>query len=639
MGLLVGAAAVPAADAADAFSRLPHGKGFRNVRDFGATGDGKTDDTQAFTRALLSGRRVKGDGHKTAATVYVPPGTYVISDTLIVWRATLLAGDSVDTPTLVLKDRSPGFGDPAKPKPMLVTYGGYNVDPARQDWRVRTNEIGGSTNNTFFITLRHLNIRIGAGNEGAWGLYWLVAQQTALRHVTIDAGTGRGCMKSMMWGGGGVVSHVRLLGGEFGWHVTETSQWVVRSVDFQGQRTASLSLHGVWNFALLDLHFRRTAPMQAFGSSVSLLNSSFDEIAGGAAIEEKGSSLVLARVTARGVREVVRGSLPAGDAGAATVPLWVTGSTMVDGKALPPGARDLKAQAGMVPRLLPSPAYPMPSATARSVTDFGARGDGKTDDTAAIQRAIDRSRDVFLPQGRYVVSDSLRLKANSRVFGEMFSWIELAADSKGFQDRRARKPLLEIPADPSATVTLCHLMCGMLAPGGIYTDWRAGEKSMMIDVFLGNDNRTQPLNWRISGAGGGFFENGWNPGASGDGLEVTSTGRKWMYAIHQEHYPGTAAIFRGAKNLTALVLQFEGSAAPYVRMENCHNVTIFQAIAGHWSGKPGPLVHVVGGRNIALFNPAICNNRRVVTEQPNGWDAGPSSKNRGFSRQTVWIKR
>jgi len=286
----------------------------------------------------------------------------------------------------------------------------------------------------------------------------------------------------------------------------------------------------------------------------------------------------------------------------------------------------------------------MPGAATRSVTEFGAVGDGKTDDTAAIRKAINDSRDIFFPGGTYLVSDTLHLRPDSRLFGEMYSVVMLKADSPGFQDPAGSKPMLEIPADPTATLTLCHLYFRMLTPGGTFTDWRAGEKSMMVDTDFIVDRPepqlAQKLMWRISGAGGGFFENAWNPSNVQHGLEITSTGRKWVYSLQQEHTTRTAAIFRKAANLVILVLQFEGTCAPYVRMEDCRNVVIFQTIAGHWGGVPGPLVHVVGGRNVALFNSAICNNDKVITEVPNRWDAGPSYPgSRDFGVQTVWIKR
>jgi hypothetical protein len=624
---------------ADVYGRLPHGEGFRNVRDFGAKGDGVSDDTPAFIRALEIGRGGKGTREKTPANVYVPSGTYLIRDTLIVYRATMLAGDADNPPTLVLKKRSPGFDDPAKPKPVIVTYGAYDTDPADRQWAIRTDQVGGSTNNTFFVTIRHLNLKIEAGNPGAWGIFWLVAQQTALRNVTIDAGMGQGCLKCFWWGGGGVMSHLKLLGGDYGWHVQETSQWAARSFELSGQRKVSLWLNGVWNFALLDFHFRHTAPMQVVGGNVSLVNSSFEDVAGGSAIENRGGSLVLAGVEAKKVREVVKGTLAGSTSGTTKVKLWAAGSVMVNGNESAGVTRNLANVAGIVPLEWPSPEYPLPGRETRSVKAFGAIGDGKADDTAAIQRAIDACREVFFPAGTYVVSDTLRLRPHSRLFGVMWAINKLRADAAGYQEPASQKAILDLPPDPAATVTLCHLFFQMETPGGIWMDWRAGEKSMLIDTLCIPTSTTQQLLWRISGNGGGFFENSWNPGAGLDGLEISSTGRKWMYSVQQEHYTRTAAILRGCENLAVLVFQFEGSSAPYVRMENCRNVNIFQGIAGHWSGEPGPLFDVVAGQDLVLINSAICNNRYVITEKPNGWKAGPSNPGtRNLAVQTVWIK-
>ena len=55
-----------------------------------------------------------------------------------------------------------------------------------------------------------------------------------------------------------------------------------------------------------------------------------------------------------------------------------------------------------------------------SVKDFGAMGDGTTNDTAAIQAAIDAAqgtKQVFIPAGTYLVTDSLLLYKGSNICG------------------------------------------------------------------------------------------------------------------------------------------------------------------------------------------------------------------------------
>lgn len=52
-----------------------------------------------------------------------------------------------------------------------------------------------------------------------------------------------------------------------------------------------------------------------------------------------------------------------------------------------------------------------------SVKDFGATGDGITDDTAAIQAAMDAHKSIFIPRGNYVVKD-LVVQGNHEITGE-----------------------------------------------------------------------------------------------------------------------------------------------------------------------------------------------------------------------------
>lgn len=69
-----------------------------SVKDFGATGDGTTDDTTAIQNALNAG---------TGRSVYFPAGTYRISTTLVVKTSTTLVGDGINKSIIKL---TAGFG-------------------------------------------------------------------------------------------------------------------------------------------------------------------------------------------------------------------------------------------------------------------------------------------------------------------------------------------------------------------------------------------------------------------------------------------------------------------------------------------------------------------------------------------------
>ena len=167
-----------------------HGAGFRSVRDFGARGDGRTDDTASFRAAIDHARGGKGDFDKAPAVVYVPPGTYAISDTLVLWYWTSLQGNAVCPPTLKLLPGSQGFGDASAYKPVLATTAGYNLDPVDAATGYNYSWWSGDdidANCNFYTQLHHVRIVIGQRNPGATGILWRVAQQTSMRDVSVDA--------------------------------------------------------------------------------------------------------------------------------------------------------------------------------------------------------------------------------------------------------------------------------------------------------------------------------------------------------------------------------------------------------------------------------------------------------------------
>lgn len=85
--------------------------GFYNVKDFGAVGDGVTDDRLAI-QAALNTARLGGGG-----VVFLPPGTYLVSSTahpvsnqtccLVVGAHTVLMGSGAQASTIKLKNASP----------------------------------------------------------------------------------------------------------------------------------------------------------------------------------------------------------------------------------------------------------------------------------------------------------------------------------------------------------------------------------------------------------------------------------------------------------------------------------------------------------------------------------------------------
>lgn len=82
-----------------------HGPSWRNVKNYGATGDGKTDDTAALLKALTEGRSSKFTT-SLHATVYFPPGTYVISGELNMYFDTAVYGNWKCRPVILLANGS-----------------------------------------------------------------------------------------------------------------------------------------------------------------------------------------------------------------------------------------------------------------------------------------------------------------------------------------------------------------------------------------------------------------------------------------------------------------------------------------------------------------------------------------------------
>jgi hypothetical protein len=71
----------------------------------------------------------------------------------------------------------------------------------------------------------------------------------------------------------------------------------------------------------------------------------------------------------------------------------------------------LAARAQSAPTPTDTPRFGAPT-----VKDFGAKGDGSTDDTAALRRAVAASKTLLVPPGRYMISGAVDLRGPTRYF-------------------------------------------------------------------------------------------------------------------------------------------------------------------------------------------------------------------------------
>ncbi len=165
---------------------LPSGKlefptGFmKSIKEYGAAGDGITDDTAAIQAALNDGR-VDGAGkplfppaefNGRPKALYFPAGTYLLSNTVRwVGCCLTLQGQGPNQTVLKLKSGSSGFSNPAAPRAVVQTENG---------------------NESFRQNLHDLQILVGSGNPGAMALDYISNNSGVVENVLLKSEDGAG---------------------------------------------------------------------------------------------------------------------------------------------------------------------------------------------------------------------------------------------------------------------------------------------------------------------------------------------------------------------------------------------------------------------------------------------------------------
>ena len=603
----------------------------RAVSVTGARGDGQADDSAALQAAIDKAASDREEG-----IVFVPQGRYRITRTIYVWPAVRVIGWGAHRPVFVLGDNTPGYqkgigamvvfagirpgaGSAARPEQpgAKVPFPPPDSVPANPD-------IADANPGTFYSAMSNIDFEIGKGNAAAVGIRFHGAQHDFLTHMDFHIGSGLAGLHHVA----NEAEDLRFFGGRYGILAEKPSpawQFTLLDGQFEGQREAAISEHEA-SLTLVRASFRNVPVAIDIDPGTSdwlwVKESRFENVSKAAVIvsNEKnvytqiGFETAIATNTPVFARFRESGRTLASFNGAGPYAV----GTFQHGLILPaPGAMGeigtrwygnkldfLPAPFGPAIRALP------PTSEWINVHSLGVMGDNKTDDTAALQKAINTHKVLYLPSGRYIVRDTIRLKPDTVLIGlhPSITQIDLPDNTPGFAGIGAPRALLETPRGGNNIVSGIGLFTGGINPRAVAALWQSGRDSLMDDVrFLGghgtnnpdgsrwnpyNDTHTAdpdmhkrwdgqyPSLW-VTNGGGGTFTNLWsvNTYAQAGMLVSDTTTRGHVYELSSEHHVRLEIAIRNAENWEFFAPQTEQEAgesqeAISLEIADSRNITI-----------------------------------------------------------------
>jgi polygalacturonase len=580
-------------------------------------GDGRADDTDALQRAIDAAR--DGTGH---GIVFLPSGRYRLTRSILVPQGVRIFGVGPTRPSLVLGDATPGFQQGVST--LIVFTGGDQYDVGKVPVPVptvvpRSDKVRDANSATFYSSMSNIDVEIGAGNPAAAGVRFRVAQHAFLSHMRFRLGSAF----AGVYQAGNVMEDVHFEGGRYGIVSEKTSPaWQFTLIDssFDGQRDAGIREHEA-DLTLVNVAFRH-APVGieidgGYSDSLWGKDVRFEHIArAGVIISNEASAFTqigfdnaLATDTPVFARFRDSGRTVAGKAGAYRV------ASFSHGLAVPGLGRigkiattaDIAPLAAMpAPRAPAIRAYPE-VATWTNVRTLGVKGDGRSDDSDAIQRAIDTHRVLYFPAGFYMVRATLRLRPDTVLIGlhPAITQLVIPDDDPGHAGVGAVVPILETPKGGDNIVTGLGLFTGRVNPRASALLWRSGAGSLLDDVkIMGGggtptadgkplgarnahsgdpvaDNRWDaqyPSIW-VTDGGGGTFADVWSPNTFAQaGFHVSNTDTPGhVYEMSVEHHVRNEIVLDGVANWEFLAPQTEqevgeGMDSVSLELRNTRNV-------------------------------------------------------------------
>jgi Pectate lyase superfamily protein/SMP-30/Gluconolactonase/LRE-like region len=578
-----------------------------------------TEDSSGVLQAAID----KASGTGREGIVFVPAGRYPVTRTVFLWPGVRLIGYGPTRPVFVLPPNTPGF---QKGMGVMVMFTGLTPhEHQRAGNRIAfpppgsvppNDDVADANPNTFYSAMSNIDFEMGDGNPAAVAVRFHVAQHSFLTHMDFHMGSGL----AGVYQAGNEAEDLHFYGGRYGILTENTSPaWQFTLIDtvFEGQREAAIREHEV-GLTLIRNTFRNVPKAididDGYPDQLWVKDSRFENISGPAVT----ISLENSPLTEVGFENAVLSNVPvfaklresgktvAGKGAVYEVKNFSYGLIVPgEGRMGSIGMQYEAAPLASFPAALPPAIRALPpSGEWVNVRALGVKGDGTTDDTAALQQAINTHRILYLPGGHYVVCDTLTLKPDTVLIGlhPTLTQIDLLDETPAYQGVGEPKAVLLAPPGGENIVSGIGVFAGGINPRAVAVLWKAGEQSLMDDVrFLGghgsgsnpyNNNHTAdsdlhkrwdgqyPSLW-VADGGGGTFADIWTPNtfAQAGFLVSNTTTPGHVYELSNEHHLRNEIKFDHVENwdINAPQTEEEAGESPEslsLEMDDCRNLTI-----------------------------------------------------------------
>ena len=633
-----------------------------------AKGDGKTDDGAAIQAAIDAAAAKPGGG-----LVFLPSGRYRITRTLFLWPGVRVFGVGATRPLIELPDATPGF---QKGVANMVIFAGAKRDLAGRPVAFPPpgsvpfdKTVPDANPGTFYSAMSNIDFKIGKGNPAATAIRFHAAQHAVLTHMDFDIGSGLAGLYHVA----NEAEDLHFKGGRYGILAEKPSPawgFVLLDSTFEGQRDAAIREHEA-GLTLVNVAMKDT-PVgieidKGYGDWLWGKDVRFENISrAGVVISNErnvytqvGFENAVASNTPVFVRFRDSGKTVAGKGATYHVSAFNHGLTVPAPGQMGEYRTNLQAEPLKAPPKPNAPAIrPLPpTADWTNVRTLGARGDNVTDDTAAIQKAIDAHRVVYFPTGFYRVTDTLKLKPDTVLIGlhPSLTQIVLPHGTPGYQGVGAPKALVESAKGGDNIVFGLGLYTDGANPRATALLWTAGATSMVNDVkFQGghgtnlfDGTRVIPYNangtgdadpakrWAgqypslwVTNGGGGTFSNVWSPNTYAyTGIYVSDTTTPGhVYQTSVEHHVRTEITLNRVANWEFLAPQTEeeageGEDTVSLEIRDSHNILLanYHGYRVTRTRKPAAAaVRVYNSHDIRFRNVAVNGESGLGTCDENG---------------------